>query len=82
MTKDLKKMAGNGYGHYLRRSITETEQNLKRWKFQIEEYKRSIKSNEDLINRHSEYLEEYKEDLKVIDAEYTHLEPDWSKDND
>lgn len=77
MAKDLKKMAGNGYGHYLRNLVPETEKKLKRYKREKEELKKRMDSIDWLINFETKNLEEDKKDLQQIETEYSQYEPRW-----
>lgn len=73
--KDLQKMAKNGYGHYLRRVIPWSENQLRQWKADLEDHKRKQEEIEYLIKRNTGVLEKDKAELKEIEEKYTHLEP-------
>jgi hypothetical protein len=74
--KDLEKMAKNGYGHFLRRWIPQSERRLNEWKSELDELELRKKEIEFLINRNTIVLGKDKTELVEINEKYSHLEPE------
>lgn len=59
--EELKKAVENGLENYVENSMPEVERDIKRWEYDIQEYKKRIESCEWLLDRKRKELEDLKE---------------------